>query len=79
VVAVHGTMSTGLALAAAVSTGPAPLPVITRFEHNTWLPVEVNGQEFARLVAGRIGERVLFVAHSRGGLVAGHAAAACPR
>lgn len=74
VVTVHGTMSTGLALAAAVRGCPGPLPAIRRFEHNTWLPVEVNAEALASLVAERVTEHVLFVAHSRGGLVARHAA-----
>ncbi|MET8997127.1 hypothetical protein [Amycolatopsis sp. NPDC004169] len=74
VVAVHGTMSTGLVLAAAIQASNKPLPVITRFEHDTWLPIGRNAETLANLVQARISNSVLFVAHSRGGLVARHAA-----
>ncbi len=73
-VVVHGTMSTGLALAAAIQASGKLLPVITRFEHDTWLPIECNAQALADLVEARISKDVVFVAHSRGGLVARHAA-----
>jgi hypothetical protein len=74
VVAVHGTMSTGLALAAAVRASTTPLPLITRFEHDTWLPIGTNAETLADLVTEHVSANVLFVAHSRGGLVARHAA-----
>jgi pimeloyl-ACP methyl ester carboxylesterase len=74
VVVVHGTMSTGLALARAV-TGlvPAGLPVL-RYEHDTWLRLETNAQDLANLIKLRVETSVLLVAHSRGGLVATRAA-----
>lgn len=76
VVVVHGTMSTGLQLAGAISREEltdAGIYVL-RYEHDTWLPLERNAQDLAHLVTLRISDRVLFVAHSRGGLLATRAA-----
>lgn len=73
VVVVHGTMSTGLALAAAARECAGPSVDIRRFEHDTWLPAESNARELADLVGRWVTHRVLFIAHSRGGLVVRHA------
>jgi hypothetical protein len=69
VVVVHGTMATGFNLASAVRSDPPRGIEIRRFEHNTWLPIEKNAQELAALVKEYVRHEVLFVAHSRGGLV----------
>lgn len=74
VVVVHGTMSTGLALAAAVRASTTRPPAIVRFEHDTWLPIHHNAKDLADLVEQHVTGHVLFVAHSRGGLVARNAA-----
>lgn len=76
---VHGTASCGLVglkdlfiPAAAGYDLPGP---VYRFEHDTFLPVVQNSHELAALVAQRVhAERLLLVAHSRGGLVAADAA-----
>lgn len=74
VVVVHGTMSTGLALArAATELAPANLPVL-RYEHDTWLTLERNARDLAHLIQLRVDSSVLLIAHSRGGLVATRAA-----
>ena len=70
VIAVHGTMSTAVPMAAALSPRlPAGRPLL-RYEHDTWLPVGVNARELASLIEQSGTRRVLLVAHSRGGLVA---------
>jgi hypothetical protein len=75
VVAVHGTMSCAVPLAGLLSRHLHHAPV-HRFEHDTWLPLSVNAELLVdRLVAAGT-ERLLLVGHSRGGLVARHAAAA---
>jgi pimeloyl-ACP methyl ester carboxylesterase len=74
IVVVHGTMSTGLALAhAAVAASPAGCAVL-RYEHDTWLPLERNAADLANLIGLRVTGSVLLIAHSRGGLVATRAA-----
>jgi pimeloyl-ACP methyl ester carboxylesterase len=75
IVVVHGTMSTGLALARTISqlAAPAAVPVL-RYEHDTWLPLERNAQDLANLIQLRVKSSVLLVAHSRGGLVSTRAA-----
>lgn len=73
---IHGTMSHGMQLAQAVLAADArtlSVPV-RRFEHDTWLPLEENAQELARLIDQKILGRVCLIAHSRGGLVAARAA-----
>lgn len=75
VVAVHGTMSTAVPLAEAARAAIEPRTPVVRFEHDTWRPIFENAGELAAEVS-RLGARdVLFIAHSRGGLVARHAEA----
>ena len=70
VVVVHGTMSTGMALARAVRELAPDGIAVLRYEHDTWLPLESNAQDLANLVSLRVSSSVMLVAHSRGGLVA---------
>lgn len=73
-VVVHGTMSTGIELARAVTElAPANVPVL-RYEHDTWLTLERNARDLAYLIQLRVDSSVLLIAHSRGGLVATRAA-----
>ncbi len=78
VVLVHGTMSCGMRLAAAIYPSPKSLPtpahkkLIVRYEHDTFLPCHMNTKElvsWAGAFTGRV-PHLLFLAHSRGGLVA---------
>lgn len=70
VVAVHGTMACAAGLAATlVQIADRSVPVL-RFEHDTWLTIKANSDQLVAHL-NRLGvTRVLFVAHSRGGLVA---------
>ena len=43
---------------------------ILRYEHDTWLRVADNARDLASLVRASSLRHVVFVAHSRGGLVA---------
>jgi pimeloyl-ACP methyl ester carboxylesterase len=76
IVVVHGTMATGLPLAASlleiVKTMPNP-PKILRFEHDTWLELESNATDLAERIKAAGLREVSFLAHSRGGLVAARA------
>jgi hypothetical protein len=73
IVAVHGTMSSGLALASVLDSVAVPGVHVLRFEHDTWLPIGRNANELVNELR-RLGTRqVLFVGHSRGGLVSRHA------
>jgi pimeloyl-ACP methyl ester carboxylesterase len=68
---VHGTFSNCL-------VGLSELPDIQngqeclfRYEHDTFLSVESNAEELARLIQTRLNSQLItFIAHSRGGLVA---------
>jgi pimeloyl-ACP methyl ester carboxylesterase len=76
---VHGTASCGLLglkdLFGPSVDGHAPPGPVYRFEHDTFLPVVDNSRELAALLLERVhAERLLLVAHSRGGLVAADAA-----
>ncbi len=74
VIAVHGTMSTAVPLAAAARAVIPPGTPVVRFEHDTWAPIHENASALVQEVR-RLGARhVVLVAHSRGGLVARHAA-----
>lgn len=75
VIAVHGTMSCAIPIAATLrEVLPQPASVL-RFEHDTWGPVVQNAQDLTEALVGRVGARsATLVAHSRGGLVARHAA-----
>jgi hypothetical protein len=72
-VAVHGTMSCAMPMAAALSK-MLPGAAVHRFEHDTWLPVGENARDLAAQLAATGASRVVMVAHSRGGLVAREAA-----
>jgi hypothetical protein len=70
---VHGTASCGLQ--GLKDLFPLPLPPVTypvrRFEHDTFAPVLDNANELTRLIKTTVRvDRLLVVAHSRGGLVA---------
>lgn len=70
-VAVHGTMACGIPLAQRLKELRwNDSEVLTRFEHDTWLPVSENAKELSGAIVDSGVERVTFVAHSRGGLVA---------
>ncbi len=73
VVAVHGTMASAVPLAAALRLRAGPTPVV-RFEHDTWLAVADNARDLAHRLADLGARDMLLVGHSRGGLVARHAA-----
>ena len=75
VIAVHGTMSCAIPIAATLrELLPQPASVL-RFEHDTWGSVVQNAQDLTEALVGRVGARsAILVAHSRGGLVARHAA-----
>lgn len=79
VVAVHGTMSCGIPMARELrQILDSEIPIF-RFEHDTWLPIADNGDDLAKLIRELDVEKVTLVAHSRGGLVACHAAARIAR
>jgi hypothetical protein len=74
VIAVHGTMACALPMATALrNVVPASVPVY-RYEHDTWLGITENAEELAAHIQRLAPERLLLVAHSRGGLVARQAA-----
>jgi hypothetical protein len=74
VIAVHGTMSTAVPLAAAVCRVVPQDTMVIRFEHDTWQPIRDNALMLTNEVRRFGAERIALVAHSRGGLVARHAA-----
>ncbi|MFI1996686.1 hypothetical protein [Actinoplanes sp. NPDC020271] len=74
VVTIHGTMSCGVRLAseirnAIVASNPGRIWPVLRFEHDTWLSVSDNALDLLNQVQRLKLQRVLLVAHSRGGLV----------
>lgn len=73
-VVVHGTMSTAVHFAAAVSRCTPPGVPVLRFEHDTWRSLEENAAELAGLLESHVQGSTVLVAHSRGGLVATRAA-----
>ncbi|OLT55210.1 triacylglycerol lipase [Cellulosimicrobium sp. CUA-896] len=74
VVAVHGTMSCAVPIAATLRELLPRLATVLRFEHDTWQPLVSNADELADALVRRVRpRRVTLVAHSRGGLVARHA------
>jgi pimeloyl-ACP methyl ester carboxylesterase len=84
VVLVHGALSCGVRMAAAIYPRVADIPTrsakrtVFRFEHDTFLPAQANSNELVKRLlpyADRV-TSVLLVGHSRGGLVAANAAAA---
>jgi pimeloyl-ACP methyl ester carboxylesterase len=74
VVVVHGTMSTAVHFAAAVSKCTPPGVPVLRFEHDTWRSLEENAADLAGLLESHVQGSTVLVAHSRGGLVATRAA-----
>ncbi len=75
IVAVHGTMACAIPLARELSAIFAGRGPILRFEHDTWHGIHVNGTALAKDIRSAGIRDVLFVAHSRGGLVARQAMA----
>ncbi|MCA3061724.1 MAG: hypothetical protein ING69_10445 [Rhodocyclaceae bacterium] len=75
IVLVHGTLSSaGLAFHALQdvlkSSLPGGAPILT-YDHNTFDSIGKNSQELVDLVKSRLGgKKLLFLSHSRGGLVA---------
>jgi hypothetical protein len=69
---VHGTASCGLqGLKDLLPFPPPPGYPVRRFEHDTFAPILDNATELTRLIDKTIRvDRLLMVAHSRGGLVA---------
>lgn len=74
VIAVHGTMASAIPLARGIRQILEQATVL-RFEHDTWLPIADNGDALRRRIEKLNARQVLLIAHSRGGLVACHAAA----
>ena len=70
---VHGTTSCSLPIASSISTLTARRTLL-RFEHDTFLSIADNAMELHDLVIQTTATDVLFVCHSRGGLVARRAA-----
>jgi hypothetical protein len=72
IVFVHGTVSCGIQGLKDLLPVAAELPgPIYRYEHDTFLRLDGNGLELAGLIQDHLRvERLLLVAHSRGGLVA---------
>ncbi|MDD5249101.1 MAG: hypothetical protein PHY45_08955 [Rhodocyclaceae bacterium] len=85
VILLHGGLSNGLADFAdsliggrqsLLADAPRQRFQVYRYEHDTWLPIERNVEEIVALIERRIrGAHLLFIAFSRGGVVATHAAA----
>lgn len=68
---VHGTLSHGLKGLSDLPSLQAGQQSLFRYEHDTFLSVDSNGEELAQLIGSRINANVLtLIAHSRGGLVA---------
>lgn len=75
IVVVHGLFSCSIGIARHFEKNP-PGEFMYRYEHDTFRNVSENAQELADLVLEKLELRkLLFVAHSRGGLVARMAAA----
>jgi hypothetical protein len=74
VIAVHGTLSCAVPMAAAIQK-QLPDASVRRFEHDTFAPISESAGTLAEAIMSRpsLG-RVTLVGHSRGGLVAKHAA-----
>ena len=73
VLAVHGTMATAVPLCAALEElVPAGVDRY-RFEHDTHVPLHHNADELHDLLVDLEAQRLVIVAHSRGGLVVRHA------
>ncbi|MDQ0728286.1 pimeloyl-ACP methyl ester carboxylesterase [Microbacterium sp. W4I20] len=70
-VAVHGTMACAIPMAREIERiRGRNRGFLTRFEHDTWLPVLTNARSLSAAIAAVGVKRVTLVAHSRGGLVA---------
>jgi hypothetical protein len=68
---VHGTASCCIQGLKDLYSGGAPGFPVYRYEHDTFRKVDENGDELADLIAKRVhADKLLLVAHSRGGLVA---------
>jgi pimeloyl-ACP methyl ester carboxylesterase len=78
VVFVHGTLSCGLAHIQALARHLPADPNLraVRYEHDTFLPTEMNGEDLGAQILRFTGPRarIVIVGHSRGGLVARAAA-----
>jgi (2Fe-2S) ferredoxin len=71
---IHGTVSCGLASDRYLDgLLPPPNQALLRYEHDTFLSIEKNVEDLARIISERAPaklEQLLLVGHSRGGLVA---------
>lgn len=68
---VHGTLSHGLVGLSDMPSVQAGQRSLFRYEHDTCLPVDSNGEELAQLIISKLNTSALtLIAHSRGGLVA---------
>lgn len=76
VVLVHGTFSTCPEAFAQLPSSQLPNAALVRFEHDTFAPIATNAKLLASVLGHTVRDaQLLFLAHSRGGLVARYAAA----
>lgn len=69
IIAIHGTMASAIPLARSLAVDLDGRGPILRFEHDTWNSITANAKALSTAVQSAELKRVLFVAHSRGGLV----------
>jgi hypothetical protein len=74
IVAIHGTMASAIPLAETLRDMLGWSAPIYRFEHDTWHPIGENAAVLVNYLRVWRAQADLLVAHSRGGLVARHAA-----
>jgi pimeloyl-ACP methyl ester carboxylesterase len=74
---IHGTMSCALPAMAQLDLPPHPTIRTFRFEHDTFRPLSDNAEALVEAIKAYAAKatKIFLVAHSRGGLVARHAAA----
>ncbi|WP_405806258.1 hypothetical protein OG729_13675 [Streptomyces sp. NBC_00210] len=77
IVFIHGALSCGLANLPSLKSELARVAAhrrILRFEHDTFLPIDNNGEQLSRILRKKLSAdsraKVVLVGHSRGGLVA---------
>jgi hypothetical protein len=72
VIAVHGTMSSAVPMALKLEAAVGPDVTVFRFEHDTWAPIYDNVTDLMNILrnADQPVLDLVFVGHSRGGLIA---------
>ena len=70
IIAIHGTMGCAVPMARSLAVDLDGRGPILRFEHDTWNTIPENADALVAGIQSAGLKRVLFVAHSRGGLVA---------